>query len=192
MISQSSYDLLVVVKDILNAEVVPLVSSSQGENPSIDLTPVTSRLDTIIDFLNSLTPPLYGLYTCVDNYSVTTNAQIIPFDVVFGGNINCNSDGSITLPANKKFLIDCDVNGIYTVSTYSTYALYDCDTGVTLFSFSSYSENNNSFSDFGEIRTAEVSSGASGRRIGVKCTKKHNSGTLLLTQYQTFIKIVEV
>lgn len=191
--TNSAYSLLLSVQNILNSEIDPILEAFTSSNDySLQLSQIQTTLNSIESLILNARPNYYGLFTCASNFPISYVGQLVPFDTIFGGNLSSNPDGSIDIPPNTNFIIDFEINGTYSVSSFSNFSVYDCDTGEIFFTILSVSENFNSASDHAEIRTSMISSGATGRRIGVKVAVKQASGTLTLTQYQSFIKLVEV
>lgn len=188
-----AYSLLLTIQNILNNEVDTVLTECSDSLPLCpDLVAVRSRLDDIYNLIANARPKYYGLFTCGANFAISLSNQIVPFDVSFGGSILPNADGSITLPANSTYLIDIDVNGTFSVANTASFYVYDCDTGTNLITVNSASESYSSGVDLAEIRISQIDVGATPRRIGVKVNQKQTSGTLTLTQYLTYIKVVEV
>ena len=111
---------------------------------------------------------------------------------VFGGSMTANPDGSINFPADSTYLYDIAFACNFSATSYVTFELYNCDTDQVYTSVNSASANYNSPNDWMEIRSAQIVTGESPIRIGIRVRTKQSSGTCTIQRYNSFIKLVEV
>lgn len=187
-----SFQLLQTVQSILNSEIDPLLelySSNNDDSP--ELIAIYNKLNDLYSLIASQRPAYYGLFTCLPSQAITANDQLIHFSTKFGGTLDGNADGTITLPSNTRWLLDCDINGTFSVSGSLQLVVYNADSGSNILTIFVQSENFNSTTDLAEIRVQDFVVGSSPIRIGVKVVTKQSSGTFTMLQYASYIKLQE-